>query len=218
MKKGIIVGTALVGIAGGFILAQGTLFSSAEVQIKASEAKKIALEAYDGKVVDFEFDQDDRVPHYDFDIKNGNEKAEVTVDAISGAVTIKEVEAAKNTVVEKVEDTAGAVKSDTQIAINNATNKVANSTGVVEKNSEKVNEPVKETSKAVQAQISKAEAINIAYTVAKGTVIKTELDTDDGRTTYEIELRDGNIEYDVEIDATNGKILKFEQDFEDDDY
>lgn len=218
MKKGIIVGTALVGIAGGFILAQGTLFSSAEVQIKASEAKKIALEAYDGKVVDFEFDQDDRVPHYDFDIKNGNEKAEVTVDAISGAVTIKEVEAAKNTVVEKVEDTAGAVKSDTQIAINNATNKVANSTGVVEKNSEKVNEPVKETSKAVQAQISKAEAINIAYTVAKGTVIKTELDTDDGRTTYEIELRDGNIEYDVEIDATTGKILTFEQDFEDDDY
>ena len=113
MKKGIIAATALVGIAGGFIFAQGALFSSAEAQISKAEAKKIALKAFDGKVVEFEFDQDDRVPHYEFDIKNDSEKAEVEVDAVSGKVTITEVESVK----EKLDDKANA-STDTNVSEN----------------------------------------------------------------------------------------------------
>ena len=44
---------------------------------------------------------------------------------------------------------------------------------------------------------------------------KTELDYDDGRQKYEIEFRVGNMEYDYEIDATNGNVLKAEKDYDD---
>ncbi|MER1999387.1 MAG: PepSY domain-containing protein [Lysinibacillus sp.] len=174
MKKGIIAATALVGIAGGFIFAQGALFSSAEAQITAAEAKKLALQEFDGKIVEFDFDHDDRIPHYEFDIKNGSEKAEVEVEADSGKVIITEVES-----VEKLDDKVNNTSTDTNTPEN---------------------------------QISKAEAIKIANTVATGTVVKVELDADDSRLSYDIELRDGNIEYDVEIDAHTGQVIEFERD------
>lgn len=222
MKKGIIAGTALIGIAGGFILAQGALFSSAEAHISAADAKKQALEAFDGTVVEFEFDQNDRTPHYEFNIKNMTQKAEVVVDAVSGAVTIAEVEQLKNNIGEKIEDAAGAVKSDTQIVVKDATNKVTQSSDVVQQAVDTVKAPTtaaieeKPATAPAKKQLTKAEAINIANTVATGTVVKAELDQDDGRLTYEIELQDGTTEYDVEIDAFTGKVLGFEKDVEDD--
>lgn len=59
--------------------------------------------------------------------------------------------------------------------------------------------------------ITKEQAIEQALTKAKGTVKKVELD--DG--VYEIELTDGQFEYDVDILASTGEIIKFEQDYED---
>lgn len=44
---------------------------------------------------------------------------------------------------------------------------------------------------------------------------KTELDYDDGRQKYEIEFRVGNMEYEYEIDATSGNVLKAEKDYDD---
>ena len=45
--------------------------------------------------------------------------------------------------------------------------------------------------------------------------VVVKLDRDDGRTIYEIEFRSGIYEYDYEIDATNGNILKSEKDIDD---
>lgn len=45
--------------------------------------------------------------------------------------------------------------------------------------------------------------------------IKTELDTHDGRSYYDVEFYSGNTEYDYEIDAYDGTILKFDADVED---
>ncbi|MEK5230452.1 PepSY domain-containing protein [Lysinibacillus sp. FSL K6-0232] len=60
--------------------------------------------------------------------------------------------------------------------------------------------------------ITQEQAIKAAQTKAKGTVTKIELD-DDG--IYEIEFRDGQYEYDVDVDAITGKIIDFEQDIDD---
>lgn len=43
------------------------------------------------------------------------------------------------------------------------------------------------------------------------TFLKTELDTDDGRSVYEVEFVSGQTEYDYEIDAATGEILKNSQ-------
>lgn len=57
--------------------------------------------------------------------------------------------------------------------------------------------------------LSRQEALDIAQKKVKGTLLKTELDEDDGRLIYEIEiLNASNTKYDMDIDALSGKILK----------
>lgn len=59
--------------------------------------------------------------------------------------------------------------------------------------------------------ISKEKAIEAALTKAKGTVTKIKFD--DG--IYEIELKDGQYEYEVDVDPITGEIVNFEKDMED---
>ena len=59
--------------------------------------------------------------------------------------------------------------------------------------------------------ISKEKAIEAALSKAKGTVTKIKLD--DG--IYEIELKNGQYEYDVDVDSITGEIVDFEQEMED---
>lgn len=60
----------------------------------------------------------------------------------------------------------------------------------------------------------KAKAIALEK-VPNATVVKVELDKDDGVAVYEVELVKGAYEYDIKIDAKTGKILEFEKDIDD---
>lgn len=64
-----------------------------------------------------------------------------------------------------------------------------------------------------EGALTMEEAIAIALNEVTGTV--TDAERDDNY--YEIEVRDGNVEYEFDIDAFTGEILKFEKDTEDDD-
>jgi uncharacterized membrane protein YkoI len=64
--------------------------------------------------------------------------------------------------------------------------------------------------------ISEKAATAIAMKKAKGTVSEIELDDEDGRVIYEIEIKDGAYEYEFDIDAISGEVLKFEKDRRDD--
>lgn len=63
--------------------------------------------------------------------------------------------------------------------------------------------------------ISRDKAIAIAKQRVSGTVTKVELDYDNGIAIYEIEIRNGYREYNIEINARTGSILKFESDYDD---
>ena len=65
--------------------------------------------------------------------------------------------------------------------------------------------------------ISSARAKEIARAeVPSGTtVVKCQLDWDDGRQVYELELRNGRTEYDFEIDAQTGDIVSRDVDYDD---
>lgn len=65
--------------------------------------------------------------------------------------------------------------------------------------------------------ITEAKAIEIAQKQIKGTLVGIELDSDDGRYEYEIELRTNKGEADFTIDASTGEILDFELDDDNDD-
>lgn len=45
--------------------------------------------------------------------------------------------------------------------------------------------------------------------------VKTELDFDDGVWKYEVEFKHGGFEYDVDVDAEKGSVLKFEKEYDD---
>lgn len=63
--------------------------------------------------------------------------------------------------------------------------------------------------------ITAEQAKSIAQKRASGaTVVKCELDYDNGVAVYEIELRSGRTEYECEINASTGDILKWEADYD----
>lgn len=76
------------------------------------------------------------------------------------------------------------------------------------------------TKPATTKTISKSKAQSIALNHAKlkkseVTGLQVSLDTDDGRTYYEVDFRKGNVEYDYEIDAETGKIIEWDKDIDD---
>jgi uncharacterized membrane protein YkoI len=62
--------------------------------------------------------------------------------------------------------------------------------------------------------ISEKEAIVIAKKNITGEVVEIELDEDDGRYEYEMELKTSNGEADITIDANSGKVVELENDDE----
>lgn len=62
---------------------------------------------------------------------------------------------------------------------------------------------------------SKAKAIAKKKVPAGAVFEKVKLDKEHGRYVYEIEMRKGQMEYEMTIDATTGKILEFEKDYDD---
>lgn len=65
--------------------------------------------------------------------------------------------------------------------------------------------------------LTKEQAIVIAKEKAAGIVVDIELDRENNRSLYEIEIEDGKYEYDLEIDAITGEILKFKKELDNDD-
>ena len=64
--------------------------------------------------------------------------------------------------------------------------------------------------------LSIEEAKQIALTEFEGKVTEIELDKDDGRLIYEVELKDGTHEAEIELDATTGEIIEVEIEQDDD--
>lgn len=60
--------------------------------------------------------------------------------------------------------------------------------------------------------ISQDEAVTIAEKKVNGKMVEIDLDEDDGQRVYEVELRTDKGEAEVDIDATNGTIIKVEWD------
>ena len=214
MKKLVIGLTISAAVIGGFVIAQTMTSGSAATQstesiklITEKEAKEIALKTVNGTITEIDFDQDDQRPHYEFEIQSNNEEVNIDVDATTGKATITKREVEKDKVANTKPVQTNETASNVQVADDQDDDVKVSETQTTLPNTAS-------TSKEV---ITKAEAIKIASTVAKGTVTKVELDNDDNdqTKTYELEFKDGNVEYDVEIDAYTGNIIEVNQDLED---
>lgn len=84
-----------------------------------------------------------------------------------------------------------------------------------ERSSEKL-ETAKPSSNYIGVDSAKNTALNHAGLSASSvTFTKTKLENDDGISVYEIEFRQGQMEYEYTIDATKGTILEWDKDYDD---
>ena len=73
---------------------------------------------------------------------------------------------------------------------------------------------------APQPELTEEQALAIALehaglTEEQVSYLNAHLDRDDGRWVYEIEFREGRIEYEFAVNASSGKIVDFDKDWDD---
>lgn len=161
------------------------------------EAIAIVKKKAAGTVKEFELDTDDGRKEYDIEMKDDQFKYEIEIDAVTGEFLKFEKERYRSVKKE--------VKAQAQNQVKAQTEKVAAASTL------KVVEPVKQAVKAVdnkKAMLTKDQVLAIAKQHASGVVTDFELDDN----VYEIEMEDGEIEYELDIDAYTGAILSFERD------
>ena len=115
------------------------------------------------------------------------------------------------------------IQADPVVATTNEENVVKNNDDDVD-STRTVQKPVQKAESNTRAKSSKLTLIGEARAkeialgkTGGGTIVEFELDWDDGRPEYEIEIKANGYEYELEIDGYTGKVLEFEKD-DDDDY
>lgn len=157
--------------------------SSKQTLIGNARAKEIALaKTGGGTIVEFELDWDDGRPEYEIEIKRNGVEYELEIHGYTGKILEYEVD-----------DDDDYVKKSTP-----------------KQESKPAAKPA-QTSKPTLIGDARAKEIALAKT-GGGTIDDFELDWDDGRPEYEIEIKKNGVEYELEIDGYTGKILEFEID------
>lgn len=166
--------------------------------IGKDKAKSIALKnagTTSSKVreLDVELDADDGVLVYEVDFKYGNKEYEYEINAKTGSIIHKDVE-----IDDDYEENTTTKPSTSQSNTNNNTSTNTSS-----------------------SYIGKDEAKSIALKNAgvissKVRDLEVELDNDNGVAVYEVSFEYGNTEYDYEINAKTGKIIRKEVDKDND--
>ena len=179
--------------------------------LTSTEAIKIAKTVGKGEVVKFKLDEDDDRDIYEVKMKDDQFKYEIELDARTGEI----IEFDKERYRKEVKPAPNKVENDTK--------KPATNLQVAEKKpipltklepAKKVEKPAKETKPTKEVKPEKSLKLTKEQVIAivKGKVVGTVTDVDlDGRV-YELEIENGDDEYEVKINAFTGEILSIEKD------
>lgn len=159
-----------------------------EAVITEKEATKSALEKVNGEVVFTELDEDDGMIVYEIKIKDKQDMLHEV------KVDTKNGKILKTEMEDNDRDDDGNEMD------------------------EYISDKKEEQQLTKQAKISEKESHNIALQEVKGQITDSELDMENGKLVYSIEIIDKqNNEHEIEVDAKTGDILKIEKDESDDD-
>lgn len=201
MKKKVAI------IAGAFALAAvlglgiyKSDASQADPKLNYDEVTDLISSQYPGEITEMELEKDGNRAVYEIEIVDEGMEYELKVDGNSGEIlklkekriAVHEQEEAEQEIIdlEKEQKTDEAAKE-----------KPVQETKIQQENKSKKN-----------TVLDVSEAVAIAQKEFPGTVTEVELDEDDGRLLYEIEIEANGEEAEFEIDAMTGEIIVIEID------
>ncbi|MFD2131345.1 PepSY domain-containing protein [Pseudogracilibacillus auburnensis] len=191
--------------------------SQSDPKLTFDDIRNLVSSQYPGTITEIELEKKQNQSIYEVEIINDNMEYDLKLDGNSGEIIklkekrnvvdddanidakqeidlddeVKEQEKAQEHALDKRDATGNEVALETKI----------------NKNEKKASE-----NQSNNAVIDVAKAIDIAQQEFPGTVTNVELDEDDGRLIYEIEIEAGEEEAEFEIDAITGEIIVIEID------
>ncbi|MBP1968639.1 putative membrane protein YkoI [Virgibacillus natechei] len=203
-KLGIAIGAMVGAVVLGLGIYQSDA-SQANPELSTDEILQMVTDQYPGTITEMEMEKDGNRAVYEVEIENDGKEYEIKLDGSSGEVlNVKEREISNNIEIAEKDDDADDRNDNQGTKTNN--NNDSQDDGNNDENSSKTNNTVIDLGKAEE----------IALNEFDGQITELELDEDDGRLMYEIEIEDGEDEAEIEIDAYTGEILVIEIDREDD--
>lgn len=219
----IISGVVAIGILGFGVLYSST--SQAEASLSTEDIKDMVNEQYPGEITEIEQETEFNRAVYEVEIKTADKEYDIKLDGETGEVLnvsekpIKNKEKVNN---EKEKSTAKVEKDRAKENEKVKENKSEEQPKEVVINEKKEQQPTKEKTKekapkqkksdSKETVISYDEAKRIALEAFAGEIDDIELDREDGRLIYEVEIERGDKEAEIEIDAYTGEIILIEID------
>lgn len=240
MKKK--VGIAIAAVVCAIVLGLGIYKTDASQQnpkLSVDDIRQMIEAQYPGDITEIELEKDKNKSVYEVEVVSQGREYELKLDGQTGEIlNLKErTKRAKENMVlndkpQAKEEATTNSDDSTEKAIEksqqddrhhqkdvkqsqNASGQSLNKKKPEEKNNEApAQQEKKPNNQATVIDIN--QAVAIAKSQFNGKVIEAELDKDDGRLIYEIEMENGQEEAEFEIDAYTGEILVIEIDRDDD--
>ncbi|MFA1822587.1 PepSY domain-containing protein [Virgibacillus oceani] len=206
-KKIWIITTVIIGVA---VLGIGIYQSDAvhgDPDLSQEAIREIVNTQYPGEITEITLEKDVQSAVYVVQLEYDGKAYTLRMDGNTGEVVEmyeEELPASQQ------EESSGDESTDT----NSSTDDHADEQEE-EEAAENKEEQTEESDREERSTIDTEEAQRIALNEFDGTVTSLELDEDDGRLIYEIEIERGNHEAEIEIDAFTGEILVISIDIDD---
>src|SRR5690625_2293078 len=234
MKKvGIILGVMISAIVLGFGINHSNA-SQAEPQLSSEEIKEIVSNEYPGEIIDLTLSEKENEAVYTVNVDANETVYELEMDGNTGEVLeLRETPITNKDQFVIDEDKDKGQNKDENKNKNKNKNKTKTKAGEKEKKktSDRQKDAAKETEskkpskqKTVKKEqerketeekstaISIDEAVDIALSKFTGQVTEVEVEEEDGRLIYEVEIESGEEEAEIEIDAHTGEVIVIEID------
>lgn len=223
-KKAGIVLVVLLGFSAlGLGISQSSA-SQAEPKLSFDKIEQLVKDQYPGEITDWELEKDRNKAVYEVEIRNDDKEYDIKLDGNTGEIleleeqlVAGEAEQPKSDTAEnKADDSTSKTKKDNDKKSDVSMKENNNSAKENNKDSKK-DDNGNGTNSSERTAIDSSIAKQIAKKAFKGSIISIELDEDDGKRLYEVEMKSKNKEADIEIDAYTGEVIVLSIDTEDDE-
>lgn len=229
MKKKISI--AVITMIGAIVLGLGIYQSNASQgapKLSTDEIRQMVLDQYPGEIEEIELETDFNRAVYEVEVVSDGKEYDLKLDGNTGEVLNLKEKSVKNQEKEKIaleenndkQNTNDRQDDDVKHENNDRHHHHHNQHHHDNKDDNKGKKEAKQKSSKQASKenkrtvIDSSEAISIAKDAFSGKVVKFELDEDDGRLIYEIELESDREEAEIEIDAYTGEIIVIEIDLD----